>query len=112
MIPVVNSEMSDEEITMLGQNKKVMYCQLYAGKTGHPLTNTDHLPDFYQRMRNITTAKLMAGFGIKKPDIAGKIFEVGYDGIVVGSEFVRLIHDTDKQTLYEFINDLANAKKK
>ncbi|MEI3605277.1 tryptophan synthase subunit alpha [Pseudogracilibacillus sp. SE30717A] len=111
-IPVVNNNMSDEEITILAENKEVIYCQLYAGKTGHKLTDTSTFPLFYERMRKLTNAKLMAGFGINSQEIAGKIFEVGYDGIVVGSEFVRIVATEKEETLYKFIRELVNAKKK
>ncbi len=112
IIPVINNKMSDKEIRVSAAGKEVIYCQLYAGKTGHELTDTESLPAFYERMRNLSNAKLMAGFGIKSQDIAGKIFEVGYDGIVVGSEFVRLVAAENKAPLYEFIKELVQAKKK
>ncbi len=112
VIPVINNEMTDEDIHRLAENKEVIYCQLYAGKTGHELTITENLPEFYKRMRKITDAKLMAGFGIKNQDIAEKIFEVGYDGIVVGSEFVRLVATENEAALHQFIDELVQSKKK
>lgn len=112
IIPVINNEMTDEDMHILVKNKEVVYCQLYAGKTGHKLTNTDNLPAFYKRMRQLTNAKLMAGFGIKNQAIAEDIFSVGYDGIVVGSEFVRLVAADNEPALYQFIGELVQAKKK
>src|SRR5699024_1005286 len=91
IIPVINNKMSDEAILSYVAHNPVVYCQLYAGKTGSSFKNTEGLPLFYERMRRLTDARLMAGFGIKNSTIAAEIFDVGYDGIVIGSEFVRLL---------------------
>ncbi|MBO1001959.1 tryptophan synthase subunit alpha [Pseudogracilibacillus auburnensis] len=110
VIPVINDQMSDEDIQTLIHHNDVVYCQLYTGKTGNSLTMTEDLPKFYERMRKVTDAKLMAGFGIKNRTIAEQIFHVGYDGIVIGSEIVRLVSSGNDDDLVHFIHELEKAK--
>ena len=112
IIPVINNKMTDDDILTLTKDNDVIYCQLYAGKTGNKFTNIEDLPEFYHRMRSLTDAKLMAGFGIKNRAIAEQIFNVGYDGIVVGSEIVRLIASENKDGLYHLVDELVKSKKK
>lgn len=111
-IPVINNKMTDDDILTLTQDNDVIYCQLYAGKTGNKFTNIEALPDFYNRMRSLTEAKLMAGFGIKNDAIAEQIFNVGYDGLVVGSEIVRLVASDNQSGLYHLVHELVKSKKK
>lgn len=110
IIPVINNKMTDDDILSFIAHNSMVYCQLYAGKTGSSFMNTEGLPAFYERMRGLTDAKLMAGFGIKNSTIAQEIFQVGYDGIVIGSEFVRLLTENKEVDLYKSINLLVKTK--
>lgn len=111
-IPVINHQMSDDDLRTVCDGKNIIYCQLQVGKTGNIFTDLEDLPHFYHKIRNLTDAKLMAGFGIKNGQIAKQIFEVGYDGIVVGSEMVRLVSLEDHEALDDLINELVKSKVK
>mgnify|MGYP001263483807 CR=1 FL=1 len=111
-IPVINYQMSDDDLRTVCDGKKIIYCQLQVGKTGNTFTDLEDLPHFYHKIRNLTDAKLMAGFGIKNGQIAKRIFEVGYDGIVVGSEMVRLVSLEEYEALDDLISELVKSKVK
>ena len=110
MIPVINNQMKDEQILSLIDQSEVVYCQLYAGKTGNAFSDMNDLPHFHKRIRKLTDAKLMAGFGIKNSEIAQEIFYVGFDGIVIGSEIVRLVNTGDENELLQFVSELKKTK--
>lgn len=112
LVPVINNNMTDEAIISRTKTTDIVYCQLYAGKTGGAFTNHTALRAFYKRMRKITDAKLMAGFGIKNRRLANDIFQVGYDGIVIGSAFMRLVTLEQETKLYELIQQLVKIKEK
>lgn len=112
LVPVINHNMTDEEMIAWMAEHDVVYCQLYAGKTGAAFTNSSALPAFYKRLKRLTDAKLMAGFGIKNSSNAEDIFQVGYDGIVIGSEFMRLVTAERETQLYKLIQQLVSTKEK
>lgn len=112
LIPVVNDSMSDEELSHFADKKELLYCALYSGKTGKSISNFSNLPSFHQRVRNLTNAKLMGGFGIKNKELVQQVYDAGYDGAVVGSEIVRLVEEGTKEELLSFIRELASSKKR
>ena len=110
LIPVINHGMSDKELRLHIKNTNLLYCQLYKGKTGKAIQEFSKLPEFYQRVRSLTNAPLMGGFGIKNTQLAKQVYLSGYDGVVVGSKLVSLIKEGDKEDLVLFIQELASAK--
>ncbi|SEP79039.1 tryptophan synthase, alpha chain [Virgibacillus subterraneus] len=110
IFPVVNDGMRDDELCQYIEDTELLYCQLYKGETGKSIANVNSLPLFYQRMRNLTDAKLMGGFGIKDGQLAKNVYHTGYDGVVVGSEIVRLVNEGSREELLRLIKELASAK--
>lgn len=110
LIPIINQSMSDEELQRYIEGSNLLYCQLHQGKTGKAISDFSSLPDFYQRVRNLTDATLMGGFGIKNGELARQVYSLGYDGVVVGSKIVSIVEKGDKEELVNFIQELAAAK--
>ncbi|MBU8906133.1 tryptophan synthase subunit alpha [Desertibacillus haloalkaliphilus] len=111
VIPVVNKEMNDEDLSFVSQGSDIIYCQLYAGKTGEDVDSLDFLPQLEKKMRKVTNGALMAGFGIKTPRRVQEVIGYGFDGVVVGSEIVRHIEQKQTKTLVRFIRSLKQATK-
>jgi tryptophan synthase alpha chain len=109
VIPVVNNEMNDSYLSEVLENCNFVYCQIYQGKTGSEIKDFTTLPLFQEKIRKLTNAALMAGFGIKTPIIAKQVLQAGFDGVVVGSEIVRIIEENSK-VLSSFIESLVAAK--
>ncbi|WP_240035165.1 tryptophan synthase subunit alpha [Neobacillus notoginsengisoli] len=110
LIPVINDGMADTEITQYVDGCPVVYCQIYRGKTGSVIPDFSSLPTFRARMRKITDAALMAGFGIKSARDVGQVLGAGFDGVVVGSQIVRLIEKNNQTSYNAFIRVLASMK--
>ncbi|MCL6574090.1 MAG: tryptophan synthase subunit alpha [Bacillus sp. (in: Bacteria)] len=108
-IPVVNEGMNNEVIMEAVDGCKIVYCQIYKGKTGSAIKSLTTLPSFFQRVRSLTDATLMAGFGVKNAQVARQVLDAGFNGVVVGSEIVRLLEE-DRTSLGDFIQDLASCK--
>jgi tryptophan synthase alpha chain len=111
VIPVINNGMSDSELGIALQDADLVYCQIYQGKTGTNIANLNELPSFYRRIRSLTDAVLMAGFGVKSAALAEQVWNCGFEGVVVGSEIVRLVETQDQNKITTFIQELSKAKK-
>ncbi|OLO39193.1 tryptophan synthase subunit alpha [Alkalihalophilus pseudofirmus] len=111
MIPVINNHMSEEDIVFASQDCSIIYCQMHAGKTGTDLKNLDTLPLFEKKIRKLSNATLMAGFGIKNANLVREIIACGFDGVVVGSEIVKTMEKEPTEKLIEFIHQLKQATK-
>jgi tryptophan synthase alpha chain len=109
VIPVINNGMSDTRLKAAVENSNIVYCQIYQGKTGSEIKDLTTLPQFHEKIRKFTNAALMAGFGVKTPILAKRVFEAGFDGVVVGSEIVRIIEENAKE-LSPFIESLSAVK--
>lgn len=110
VIPVINNGMEDSELVVALKEADLVYCQIHQGKTGTKITNLNELPDFYHKIRSQTDAALMAGFGVKNASLAEKVWKCGFEGVVVGSEIVRMIETQDKEQFVHFVQGLSSAK--
>jgi tryptophan synthase alpha chain len=110
VIPVINNSMEDSELEVALEGADLVYCQIHQGKTGTNITNLNELPHFYQKIRSQTEAALMAGFGVKNALLAEQVWDCGFEGVVVGSEIVRMVEMQDKEQFVQFIQGLSSAK--
>ncbi|WP_174727535.1 tryptophan synthase subunit alpha [Mesobacillus harenae] len=110
VIPVVNNGMKEEDLQLAVKDTSIIYCQIYRGKTGEDITDFQELPAFNKKLRSLTDAVLMAGFGIKSSETAEKVIKSGFDGIVVGSEIVRIVEKNNKNILIDFVRELSLVK--
>ncbi|MFC0416431.1 tryptophan synthase subunit alpha [Cytobacillus solani] len=110
VIPVINNGMEDCELEIALKGADLVYCQIHQGKTGTNITNLNELPQFYHKIRSQTEAALMAGFGVKNALLAEQVWNCGFEGVVVGSEIVRMVEMQDKEQFVHFIQGLSSAK--
>ena len=112
LIPVINEDMDEEQLREAVSGCDIVYCQIYNGKTGSEIKSLTTLPNFCRRVRGLTNATLMAGFGVKTSQVVEEVFQTGFDGVVVGSEIVRIIETGNSSALVDFIQELAICKGK
>jgi len=71
-----------------------IYCISRTGVTGEREQLPEDLPELICRIRSHTDKPIVVGFGISKPDHVAAVAQMeGADGVVVGSAFVRLLHE-------------------
>ncbi|MFD1030232.1 tryptophan synthase subunit alpha [Metaplanococcus flavidus] len=110
LIPVINNKMSEEDLNIALSETKLVYCQIHTGKTGTQISNFNDLPFFFDKIKSKTDAKLMAGFGIKNADLAQSVWKHGFEGVVVGSEIVKLVEMNDMEGLSELVESIVKSK--
>ncbi|RFU64636.1 tryptophan synthase subunit alpha [Peribacillus saganii] len=110
VIPVVNYRMPDAELKLAVKDTNIVYCQIYKGITGEEIKDLGSLPSFYRKIRNLTDAVLMAGFGVKNQELAKEVIKSGFDGVVVGSEIVSTVETNEIDKLMVFVKQLSKVK--
>jgi len=71
-----------------------IYCISRTGVTGEREQLPEDLPELICRIRSHTDKPIVVGFGISKPDHVAAVAQMeGANGVVVGSAFVRLLHE-------------------
>jgi tryptophan synthase alpha chain len=86
---------TDERIRLVAEvGTGFIYCVSRTGVTGERERLPEDLPELIRRIRAHTDKPIVVGFGISKPDhVAAVAHMEGADGVVVGSAFVRLLHE-------------------
>jgi tryptophan synthase alpha chain len=81
------------------------------GVTGTDKTATglSELKDLIQEIKNRTELPICAGFGVSNKDNARKLFEIGVDGVIVGSRVIEIVRDNpnfvaDLKKLFDEMN--------
>jgi tryptophan synthase alpha subunit len=72
-----------------------IYCVALIGVTGARQDVSAALGDFLRRVRAETTAPLVIGFGISRPEHVRRVAELGGSGAIVASALVDLIERSD-----------------
>lgn len=81
-----------------------------SGVTGMKDAKDKDVNNFVKRIKKLTDTPICSGFGIKSPEDAKKIANSGCDGIVIGSSFVKYIHDnTDDKNLPQKIGNYVKS---
>jgi tryptophan synthase alpha chain len=68
-----------------------IYCVALVGVTGARLDLSDELGDFLRRVQAETSAPLVVGFGISRPEHVRRVAQLGAAGAIVASALVDLI---------------------
>ncbi|MFA0757802.1 MAG: hypothetical protein NOOUEUKL_000456 [Candidatus Fervidibacter sp.] len=86
---------TDERIRLVAEiGTGFIYCVSRTGVTGERERLPEDLPELICRIRSHTDKPIVVGFGISKPEhVAAVAHMEGADGVVVGSAFVRLLHE-------------------
>jgi tryptophan synthase alpha chain len=72
-----------------------IYCVALVGVTGARQDLSAALGEFLQRVRAETSAPLMVGFGISRPEHVRRVAQLGASGAIVASALVDLIDRSD-----------------
>jgi tryptophan synthase alpha chain len=73
-----------------------IYCVALVGVTGARQDLSATLGEFLQRVRAETTAPLVVGFGISRPEHVQRVAQLGASGAIVASALVDLIDGSDE----------------
>ncbi|WP_082967710.1 tryptophan synthase subunit alpha [Paenibacillus oryzae] len=107
VIRFVNSAMDESEIRRVCDGATVIYAQSYSGVTGDPMASVQGLAELCQRIRpHLPEGLLVAGFGLRSPDLVGQAVQGGFDGAVVGSVLVRCCENLEKDYLYRLVAEM------
>jgi tryptophan synthase alpha chain len=68
-----------------------IYCVALVGVTGARQDLAVTLGDFLQRVRRATSAPLVVGFGISRPEHVQRVAEMGADAVIVASALADLV---------------------
>lgn len=106
------SPTSNERIGMIAKEAKgFLYCVSSLGVTGvRENMNTD-MNDYVRQIKEYTNIPCAIGFGIATPKQAKELASY-FDGIIVGSEIVKIIEKegrNSEKSLYEYISNMKNA---
>jgi tryptophan synthase alpha chain len=106
VIRFVHPFMNDLELETTVANASIIYVQLYQGTTGDPMIRQEGIEDIYRRIRKISSATVLAGFGIRTPGKVRSMVNYGFDGVVVGSAFVARLESGAIDSLYRLVSDM------
>ncbi len=86
---------TDERIKLVSEiGTGFIYCVSRTGVTGERENLPEDLPELVERIRKHTDKPIAIGFGISKPEHVSAVAQMdGADGVVVGSAFVRMLHE-------------------
>jgi tryptophan synthase alpha chain len=72
-----------------------IYCVALIGVTGARQDLSSSIGDFLERVRAETSAPLVVGFGISRPEHVRRVADLGANGAIVASALVDLIDNSD-----------------
>jgi len=111
LIQIYNEEMSDEMITERIQNNKgFAYVMSGAGTTGGKGDLSDAYIATMKRIRNIIDIPIQVGFGIYNPDQVKTVLQNGADGVIIGSEIIRVINKNSEDELRKYVRSITEAR--
>ncbi|MGD9639029.1 MAG: tryptophan synthase subunit alpha [Alphaproteobacteria bacterium] len=105
--------------TILKKAKGFLYYVAITGVTGTKLAKDDEVKFAIDIIKKKTELPIVTGFGIKTPEMAGRIAKIA-DGVVVGTAIVEKIdaevqnHDNHQKVIdnaLAFVSELANSVK-
>ena len=88
-----------------------VYCVALVGVTGARQDLAATLGDFLARVRQATTAPLVVGFGISRPEHVHRVAALGADGAIVASALADLIERTPEDPVPAARAYLAEMKR-
>lgn len=89
-----------------------LYYVSVAGITGAAKANADHLKPHINQIKSMTDTPLAIGFGIKTPEDAKAMADLG-EAVVVGSAIIQTLDEADNgkevEAVTNFVQSLSNA---
>lgn len=109
-IQLYNEDINEEELQLKLKNNMIFaYAMSGRGKTG----SFNSLPDEYKktmkRIRNYSNIDVLIGFGISTREHTKSIIDNGADGVIIGSNFMKLMEHKDYNLLEQYIMDIKSA---
>jgi len=84
----------DRVKVLLAQDPPFLYCVTVFGVTGARTTTADYTLPFLRRMKALSQAPVMAGFGVSTPEQAVEL-AAACDGVIIGSALIRAMNAVD-----------------
>jgi tryptophan synthase alpha chain len=106
---ITNPSLSLECFKAIVEKHKSIYFQLYVGKTGSTGVESNPLP-YLETARIFPSLKIFAGFGITTAEKSSRLIEQGFDGVIIGTAFLKALNESEK-VLLDLIRDFARAIK-
>jgi len=89
LIQLITSLTDENRIKLItSQANGFIYFVSIMGVTGSKEAELNVLQEQYSKIKQQTTLPIVVGFGVKKPEIAKKLYKI-FDGVVVGSYFIN-----------------------
>jgi len=104
-----NPSMSFEYFRSIAGKHKSIYFQLYVGKTGSTGIESDPLP-YLEIARTVPSLKIFAGFGITTVEKSRRLIKQGFDGVIIGTAFLKALNESEKKLL-DLIRNFAGSLK-
>lgn len=115
LIKLVTPTSDEKRIQKIVKNASgFIYMVSILGITGTKAADPRANETFIKKIKNLTDLPVVIGFGIKDPEGAHQMSQIGASGVVIGSSLVKIIADgVDQKTTKEKIIQeiLAKAKK-
>ncbi|SHJ10287.1 tryptophan synthase, alpha chain [Clostridium amylolyticum] len=109
-IQLYNEDLNEEELQLKLKNNMIFaYAMSGRGKTG----SFNSLPDEYKktmkRIRKYSDLDVLIGFGISTKEHTKSIIDNSADGVIIGSNFMKLMGHKDYNLLEQYIMDIKSA---
>ena len=104
LVTFIDPEMERGQMNNILDKSKLVYGQLYKGKTG----SSDKSDDYKVMLNEIVKypdVKVFAGFGIKTKEDVDKLWNEGFDGCVIGTEMIKKLN-ISKEELIDYIYEI------
>ena len=79
---------------LLAEDPPFLYCVTVFGVTGARTTTADYTLPFLRRMKALSQAPVLAGFGVSTPEQAVEL-AAACDGVIIGSALIRAMNAVD-----------------
>ena len=118
LIFIVSPVTTDERLEKICSNAGgFIYLVSRLGVTGtdKSATKMDDLTHLIDRLHELTTLPVCAGFGVSNKATASKLLKLGADGVIVGSRVIELVRDhpspeIELQKLFAELKDACTAR--
>lgn len=99
-----------ERLTRIAQQSQgFIYLVSVTGVTGVRQEVSQKIPALLAQLHQVTEKPIGVGFGVSQPEQAQKIRDWGADGVIVGSAFVKRLHEQGLSEIQTFCHQLRQA---
>ncbi|MGC8971138.1 MAG: tryptophan synthase subunit alpha [bacterium] len=93
---------------IIEKSDSFIYCVSVKGVTGPREGVSEDGLDLVRRIKRLSTIPTALGFGLKSKEQIEKLIGI-VDGVIVGSEIIRIIDDSDSKNLESYLKELKSA---